>query len=45
MAVLEAALAAAETGAAAVPDLTDAERADWVDRAAAGPRDATAQAV
>ncbi len=42
MAVLEAALAAAETGAAAAPDLTDAERADW---AAAGFREATAQVV
>lgn len=29
MAVLEAAVAAAETGAAVVPDLTEAERADW----------------
>ena len=30
MAVLEAAVAAAETGTAVVPDLTDAERADWL---------------
>ncbi|CAJ0789883.1 putative oxidoreductase YdgJ [Ralstonia condita] len=30
MAVLEAAVAAAETGAVAVPDLTDSERADWL---------------
>jgi len=30
MAVLEAAVAAAETGAAVVPDLTDTERADWL---------------
>jgi len=29
MAVIEAAVAAAETGAMAVPDLTDTERADW----------------
>ncbi|MGL6155791.1 MAG: oxidoreductase, partial [Ralstonia mannitolilytica] len=29
MAVLEAAVAAAQTGATAVPDLTDTERADW----------------
>ena len=29
MAVLEAAVAAAETGTAVVPDLTDTERADW----------------
>ncbi|MGD7216924.1 oxidoreductase, partial [Ralstonia pseudosolanacearum] len=36
MAVLEAALAAAETGAAAVPDLTDSERADWAATAPAG---------
>jgi len=30
MAVLEAAVAAAETGTAVVPDLTDAERTDWL---------------
>lgn len=30
MAVLEAAVAAAETGTAVVPDLTDGERADWL---------------
>ncbi|MBB0026602.1 oxidoreductase [Ralstonia pickettii] len=30
MAVLEAAVAAAETGTAVVPDLIDAERADWL---------------
>lgn len=30
MAVLEAAVAAAETGTAVVPDLTDTERADWL---------------
>ena len=30
MAVLEAAIAAAETGTAVVPDLTDTERADWL---------------
>ncbi|PPJ67964.1 oxidoreductase, partial [Staphylococcus aureus] len=30
MAVPEAAVAAAETGTAVVPDLTDAERADWL---------------
>ncbi|AXV84752.1 oxidoreductase [Ralstonia solanacearum] len=42
MAVLEAALAAAETGAAVVPDLTDSECADWV---TARPQAATAPAA